>query len=150
MPVVLPLLQAISFLLFHLEKKAVLFMYIKICLQILIMNQAKNTDRFYNSKWLIHVALPIVDYLAFTWSSDVNRIGLIVEYLLDKLFGLSSLIIMFKLRKNPCALEESLWKEEAITFQCSSTVKVYHCIPDENNRLGEVCVQPVWVKPSKY
>lgn len=149
MPVVLPLLQAIFFLLScFIWEKAVLFMYIKIWLQILIMKQAKNTDRFYNSKWLIHVALPIVDYLAFTWSSDVNRIGFIVEYLSDELFGLSSLIIMFRLRKSPCALEESLWKQEATTFQCSSSVKVYHCIPDENNRLGELCVQPVWVKPS--
>lgn len=36
--------------LFYLRKKPVLFMFIKICLQIVIMKQAKNTYRFYNSK----------------------------------------------------------------------------------------------------
>lgn len=57
---------------------------------------------------------------------------------------------MFKLRKGPCALEESVWKQDAFLFQCSSPGRVYHCISDEKNRLGEICVQPVWVNPSKY
>ncbi|XP_065941768.1 uncharacterized protein [Magallana gigas] len=55
---------------------------------------------------------------------------------------------MFKLRKGPCALEESVWKQDAILFQCSSPERVYHCTSDENKRLGEICVQPIWVNPN--
>lgn len=55
----------------------------------------------------------------------------------------------YKLRKGPCALEESVWKRDAVSLQCSSPGNDYHCVSDENIRLVELCIQHVWVDPSK-
>lgn len=57
---------------------------------------------------------------------------------------------MSKLRKNPCAFEEAGWTQDAVSLQCSSPRDVYHCISNEKDRLVELCIQPVWVNPSKY
>lgn len=56
----------------------------------------------------------------------------------------------YKLRKGPCAFEESVWKQDAVSLQCSSPGNDYHCVSDENNRLVELCIQHIWVDPSKY
>lgn len=57
---------------------------------------------------------------------------------------------MSKPRKNPCAFEEAGWTQDAVSLQCSSPRDVYHCISNEKDRLVKLCIQPVWVNPSKY
>ncbi|XP_065941830.1 uncharacterized protein [Magallana gigas] len=54
----------------------------------------------------------------------------------------------YKLRKGPCAFEESVWKQDAVSLQCSSPGNDYHCVSDENNRLVELCIQHIWVDPN--
>lgn len=55
---------------------------------------------------------------------------------------------MFKLRNKPCSFDNSTWEQEKTAFNCHSSVKVYHCISNDLNRLGEICTQPVWVQPN--
>lgn len=58
---------------------------------------------------------------------------------------------MFKVRKTPCALNKTVYEEDKESFNCKESVnKVYHCIPDDEKRLGEICIQYVWVQPSMY
>ncbi|XP_052677344.1 uncharacterized protein LOC128158510 [Crassostrea angulata] len=54
----------------------------------------------------------------------------------------------YKLRKGPCAFEESVWKQDAVSLHCSSPGDDYHCLSDENNRLVELCIQHIWVDPN--
>lgn len=86
--------------------------------------------------------------LTFTWLGDAGAILLIGRVVL----GFFSLLTMFsyKLRKGPCAFEESVWKQDAVSLQYSSPGNDYHCVSDENNRLVELCIQRIWVDPSKY
>ena len=55
---------------------------------------------------------------------------------------------MFKLRKTPCAVNKTVLEKDKKLFNCSSSINVYHCIQDERNRTGEICIQPVWVQKS--
>nr|XP_022299515.1 uncharacterized protein LOC111108172 isoform X2 [Crassostrea virginica] len=55
--------------------------------------------------------------------------------------------MMFQLRKKPCAFEKLDWEIDKRNFSCTSSINVYHCIQDERNRSGEICIQPVWVQP---
>nr|XP_022301278.1 uncharacterized protein LOC111109456 isoform X1 [Crassostrea virginica] len=55
---------------------------------------------------------------------------------------------MFKLRKIPCAVMKLDWEIDKRNFSCTSSINVYHCIQDERNRSGEICIQPVWVQPN--
>lgn len=58
---------------------------------------------------------------------------------------------MFKVRKTPCALNKTVYDEDKESFNCQKSVsKVYHCIQDDGKRLGEICIQYVWVQPSMY
>lgn len=68
------------------------------------------------------------------------------------MLGFSLLLAMFnyKLKKGPCAFEESVWKQDAVSLLCLSPGNDYHCISDENKRLVELCIQHIWVNPSKY
>ncbi|XP_078339362.1 uncharacterized protein LOC111107586 isoform X1 [Crassostrea virginica] len=55
---------------------------------------------------------------------------------------------MFELRTTPCALTKSGWEKDKGDFKtCMSSINVYHCIQDEKNRSGEICIQPIWVQP---
>lgn len=54
----------------------------------------------------------------------------------------------YKLKKGPCAFEESVWKQDAVSLLCLSPGNDYHCISDENNRLVELCIQHIWVNPN--
>nr|XP_022301281.1 uncharacterized protein LOC111109456 isoform X4 [Crassostrea virginica] len=54
---------------------------------------------------------------------------------------------MFELRPTPCAVTKSDWEEDKSNFTCKSPINVYHCLQDEKNRSGEICIQPVWVQP---
>nr|XP_022299517.1 uncharacterized protein LOC111108173 [Crassostrea virginica] len=54
---------------------------------------------------------------------------------------------MFKLRPTHCAVTKSDWEKDKSNFTCKIQTNVYHCIQDERNRSGEICIQPVWVKP---
>ncbi|XP_078339364.1 uncharacterized protein LOC111107586 isoform X2 [Crassostrea virginica] len=55
---------------------------------------------------------------------------------------------MFELRTTPCAFTKSGWEKDKSAFKtCTSSINVYHCIQDENNRSGEICIQPIWIKP---
>ncbi|XP_061178041.1 uncharacterized protein LOC133186759 isoform X2 [Saccostrea echinata] len=54
---------------------------------------------------------------------------------------------MFKVRDTLCAFDNvTRWNKEKSLFNCSSTINVYHCIVDERNRSGEICIQSVWVQ----
>lgn len=66
------------------------------------------------------------------------------------MLGFSSLLAMFnyKLKKGPCAFEESVWKQDAVSLQCSSPGNDYHCVSDEKNRLVELCIKHIWVNPN--
>nr|XP_022319921.1 uncharacterized protein LOC111122419 isoform X1 [Crassostrea virginica]XP_022319928.1 uncharacterized protein LOC111122419 isoform X1 [Crassostrea virginica]XP_022319937.1 uncharacterized protein LOC111122419 isoform X1 [Crassostrea virginica] len=52
---------------------------------------------------------------------------------------------MFKLRKTPCPVNKTVWEEDKSRYQCTSFINFYHCIQDERNRSGEICIQPIWV-----
>nr|XP_022298562.1 uncharacterized protein LOC111107586 isoform X2 [Crassostrea virginica] len=55
---------------------------------------------------------------------------------------------MFELRTTPCAFTKSGWEKDRSDFKnCTNAYNVYHCIQDEKNRSGEICIQPVWVQP---
>nr|XP_022296993.1 uncharacterized protein LOC111106563 [Crassostrea virginica] len=55
---------------------------------------------------------------------------------------------MFELRTTPCAFTKSGWEKDKSEFKnCTNSNNVYHCIQDEKNRSGEICIQPVWVQP---
>ena len=57
---------------------------------------------------------------------------------------------MFKLRTTPCAVTKPDWEKDKNNFKtCTNPINVYHCIQDERNRSGEICIQPVWVQPRK-
>lgn len=56
-----------------------------------------------------------------------------------------------KYKKTPCALNKTVYDEDKESFNCQKSVsKVYHCIQDDGKRLGEICIQYVWVQPSMY
>lgn len=57
---------------------------------------------------------------------------------------------MFTQRDGFCAINKSIWEQEKSLFNCPSSINVYHCIQNEKNRSGEICIQPVWVQPSKW
>ncbi|XP_052693201.1 uncharacterized protein LOC128171460 [Crassostrea angulata] len=57
-------------------------------------------------------------------------------------------MVIHKLRNGPCAYEESVWKQDAASFQCSSPDNDYHCVPNDNNILVELCIQQIWVDPN--
>lgn len=57
---------------------------------------------------------------------------------------------MFKVRKTPCSYNRTLYEEEKDLFNCKSSIDVYHCINDDRDRQGEICIQPVWVQPCMY
>ncbi|XP_055998128.1 uncharacterized protein LOC125667376 [Ostrea edulis] len=53
---------------------------------------------------------------------------------------------MFKIRGDLCAFDRDNWNRDKEKFDCPSATNVYHCIVDERNRSGEICIQPVWVQ----
>lgn len=55
---------------------------------------------------------------------------------------------MFTQRDGFCTINKSIWEQEKSLFNCPSSINVYHCIQNERNRSGEICIQPVWVQPS--
>lgn len=57
---------------------------------------------------------------------------------------------MFKVRKTPCSFNKTVYEKDKAFFNCQGSTNVYHCIQNERNRSGEICIQPVWVQPSKY
>lgn len=57
--------------------------------------------------------------------------------------------VMFKVRTVPCSFNKTVYEEDRDSFNCQSSINVYHCIQNERNRSGEICIQPVWVQPSK-
>lgn len=57
---------------------------------------------------------------------------------------------MFKERKTPCSFNQTVYEKDKNSFNCQSSINVYHCIQNERNRSGEICIQSVWVQPSKY
>lgn len=57
---------------------------------------------------------------------------------------------MLKVRKTHCAYSKTLHEEDRSLFNCQVSTNIYHCIKDNRNRSIEICIQPVWVKPSKY
>lgn len=57
---------------------------------------------------------------------------------------------MFKVRKTPCPYNRTLYEEEKDLFNCKSSIKIYHCINDDRDIPGEICIQPVWVQPCMY
>lgn len=57
---------------------------------------------------------------------------------------------MLKVRKTHCAYSKTLYEEDRSLFNCQVSTNIYHCIKDNRNRSIEICIQPVWVKPSKY
>lgn len=56
---------------------------------------------------------------------------------------------MFKVRTVPCSFNKTVYEKDRDSFNCQSSINVYHCIQNERNRSGEICIQPVWVQPSK-
>ena len=54
--------------------------------------------------------------------------------------------VMFKQRQVHCAVNKTVWDKDKNQFNCPSSINVYHCIQDERNRTGELCIQPVWVQ----
>lgn len=54
---------------------------------------------------------------------------------------------MFKLRNTPCTFNKTVCKEVKALFNCQSSINVFHCIQNERNRSGEICIQPVWFQP---
>ena len=54
--------------------------------------------------------------------------------------------MMFKQRQVHCAVNKTVWDKDKNQFNCPSSINVYHCIQDERNRTGEICIQPVWVQ----
>lgn len=56
---------------------------------------------------------------------------------------------MFKERKTPCSFNKTVYEKDKDSFNCQGSTNVYHCIPNERNRSGEICIQSVWVQPSK-
>uniref|UniRef100_A0A8W8N296 Novel STAND NTPase 3 domain-containing protein n=1 Tax=Magallana gigas TaxID=29159 RepID=A0A8W8N296_MAGGI len=55
---------------------------------------------------------------------------------------------MFKKRKTPCSFNQTVYEEEKDSFNCQGSINVYHCIQNERNRSGEICIQSVWVQPN--
>lgn len=109
-----------------------------------INNQDQNSNQYQKLK---ESRFRTSHYRLFPWLGDASAILLIGRVVL----GFFSLLTMFnyKLRKGPCAFEESVWKQDAVSLQCSSPGIDYHCVSDENNRLVELCIQHIWVDPSK-
>lgn len=58
--------------------------------------------------------------------------------------------VMFKERKTPCSSNLTVYEKDKNSFKCQSSINVYHCIQNERNRSGEICIQSVWVQPRKY
>lgn len=56
---------------------------------------------------------------------------------------------MFKERKTPCSFNKTVYEKNKDSLNCQDSVNVYHCIQNERNRSGEICIQSVWVQPSK-
>lgn len=57
---------------------------------------------------------------------------------------------MFKLRNTPCTFNKTVYEEDKALFNCQSFINVYHCIQNERNKSGEICIQPVWVQPGEF
>lgn len=57
---------------------------------------------------------------------------------------------MFGVRKTPCAYDKASYEEDKALFNCQSSTNVYHCVKNDRKRIGEICIQPIWVQPSKY
>nr|XP_034314446.1 uncharacterized protein LOC117684829 [Crassostrea gigas] len=55
---------------------------------------------------------------------------------------------MFKVREKRCSFNKTVYEEDRDSFNCRSSINVYHCIQNERNRSGEICIQPVWVQPN--
>ncbi|XP_052693218.1 uncharacterized protein LOC128171482 isoform X2 [Crassostrea angulata] len=55
---------------------------------------------------------------------------------------------MFKVRTVPCSFNKTVYEKDRDSFNCRSSINVYHCIQNERNRSGEICIQPVWVQPN--
>lgn len=57
---------------------------------------------------------------------------------------------MFEVRKTPCAYDKTSYEEDKAFFNCQSSTNVYHCVKNDRKSIGEICIQPIWVQPSKY
>uniref|UniRef100_K1QV68 Uncharacterized protein n=1 Tax=Magallana gigas TaxID=29159 RepID=K1QV68_MAGGI len=55
---------------------------------------------------------------------------------------------MFKVREKRCSFNQTVYEKDRDSFNCQSSINVYHCIQNERNRSGEICIQPVWVQPN--
>ncbi|XP_065939718.1 uncharacterized protein [Magallana gigas] len=55
---------------------------------------------------------------------------------------------MFMERKTPCSFNKTVYEKDKDSFNCQGSTNVYHCIPNERNRSGEICIQSVWVQPN--
>lgn len=49
---------------------------------------------------------------------------------------------MFKVRTVPCSFNKTVYENDRDSVNCQSFI-------NERNRSGEICIQPVWVQPSK-
>ncbi|XP_052698393.1 uncharacterized protein LOC128176242 [Crassostrea angulata] len=55
---------------------------------------------------------------------------------------------MFEVRKTPCAYDKASYEEDKALFNCQSSTNVYHCVKNDRKRIGEICIQPIWVQPN--
>lgn len=53
---------------------------------------------------------------------------------------------MFILRNTPCMFNKTVCKEVKALFNCQRSINVFHCIKNERNRSGAICIQPFWVQ----